>query len=156
MMKHMEIVALEFDYSKSIIAYAMKRNNFICAGDLLCYLFDNEMEIEEDAELEAIEEEKLAKQLANVSLSEKMKPLSQNVSLPEKMKPLSQKGAVYDETKHLLHLRHCHICNDRPRQIVNLPCCHFSMCIQCDKYTRYCPLSDCGTFIDDSIQTFLA
>ena len=121
-------VAVEFGYASSVVSLALTKQDFSCAGDLIDYL---EL-YEEDLHKEDMEKN------AKESGADHEKILT-----------------LREETELLYRSALCLRCRKRPRTIIILPCGHFSLCSNCEKWCRYCPVLDCNSYIMSAITTFM-
>ena len=60
------------------------------------------------------------------------------------------------ETELLYRSMLCLRCRVMPRTVVLLPCAHFCLCSTCEQLCRYCPVSDCNSYYDTTIKTYMS
>ena len=139
-------IAVEFGFDEKIVKRALAKYKFKSAGDFVDYLEMNEDEFAVDEEVDeepAPGEEEIA--IVTPPDEEKVAPTA--TAQPNK--------TLREETEALYRRSQCLNCFDRKRCVVTLPCSHFTICDQCQKRVKKCPLSDCGETIECSITTYL-
>ena len=139
-------IALELGFDEKIVKRALKKYKFKCSGDFVEYLelHEDEFAAEEREEEEASPE---AGKIASKEGIVKTEDPPAATSTPQK--------TLREETEDLYHRSMCLNCFSRKRSIVTLPCSHFTLCGQCEKWIKKCPRRDCGEKIELSISTFM-
>lgn len=131
-------VALEFNYPSSKILKALKTHKFQNAGDLVGYLYEH---IDSDSD----EDDKDLTSDSNIT-----------AAITDELNNVNLNLTLMQETSMLLSGSLCINCRLDKREILCLPCCHFSLCRKCRKTVVKCPWKDCDESILDTIPVFLA
>ena len=121
------VVAIEFGYEEEIINHIVQEKSFKDAGSLVDYLY--QLSIEDDFR-------KVKENISNVKI--------------RKQKAINDK--LMKETEKLYLSSKCVHCRQNDRNIVCLPCSHFSLCKVCTSFIRHCPR--CKTFISETIMVY--
>ena len=128
-------IAIELGYNAALVKKVLARQSFKRASDLIDCLWEEEL-LEETVE-ETVEDERKIPSAPPLPLEEKLCNLLEETSL------------LYYQSK-------CLRCKERERNIVLIPCGHFSLCTSCVSRTALCPKEDCRVEIEDKIVAFLA
>ena len=121
-------IAIELGYNAALVKKVLTRQSFKRAGDLIDCLWEEEL-LEETVE-ETVEDERKIPSAPPLPSEEKLCNL-------------------LEETSLLYHQSKCLRCKERDRNVVLLPCYHFSLCRSCVSRTALCPKKDCRQEIED-------
>ena len=145
--------ALELGYPAHRIAIAMKRHSFRSAGALVEYLWDHIMEEEEeDVEMGAIPSAPPPPAVFDDDVSK----LTRSVSGLKLKSSSDLANELLKETQHLHVMVHCLTCRLEKRNVLLLPCCHLSICSNCVKHVKSCPMKDCKQLIENTFVVYQA
>lgn len=126
------LIACELGYEKEVVQFILREKTFQNAGSFLEYLCELELKDNFDDIKEKIRQEK-----------------EQEVKEPE-----NQRQDLQKETLSLYLRSKCLKCKTNTRNIVCLPCSHYSLCKPCSSFLNHCPM--CNSFISETIIVFLA
>ena len=149
-------VARELEYPDYLINHALDSFEFKDAGSLVDYLYVQDLSLDDEERAELQEEE-----LMRLSMElEKMKMKVEEVEEEEKAKEeargnSSSSSTLRQETAILYNQSLCLVCGRKQRCFICLPCCHFTLCADCERRTYRCPHSNCDEVITSTIKTFI-
>ena len=138
-------VAVEFGFPEAIVRRILYKNRFKDAGTFIEYL---EVYMEE---LKAKTDEEVEKQ----ETAPPLQPTAPPPPPPPSPSPPSSKLSLREETELLYRQSTCLVCLKNSRTFVTLPCCHFTLCSQCEPSARKCPLQSCQEKIGAAIKTYM-
>ena len=139
-MNNQRTVALEFGYDGQLVDYVLRQRHFDNAGELVDHLY----------QLTLTEGKKVLEE----RVSEDKKAREQQVLEDAKEREKKAIEELREETR-LLHINtKCLSCWKANRNVVCLPCSHFSMCNACATTAIVCPR--CNEGISRMIETFLS
>lgn len=128
------VVATEFGYAEEIVNYVVREKTFSDAGSLVDYLY--QVSIEDDfREIKA--------KISNMKMREEARRKCEQKMINEKL--MKETCKLYISSK-------CIRCRKNNRNIVCLPCAHFSLCKLCAGSTTLCPR--CKTFINETVTVY--
>lgn len=120
-------IAIEFGFPTKYIQQALDNHKFEDAASFIDFLETHEKEFNTD-EVQVIPPEMTVKRQSSLLI----------------------------ETLNLYRQSKCLVCMKKERCFVTLPCCHFSLCENCEPITKLCPYPNCRQSIECSIKTYLA
>ena len=151
-------VARELEYPDYLINHALDSFEFKDAGSLVDYLYVQDLSLDDEERAELQEEE-----LMRLSMElEKIKMKVEEVEEEEKEEKAkaeaignSSSSTLRQETAILYNRSLCLVCGRKQRCFICLPCCHFTLCADCERRISRCPLSNCDEVITSTIKTFI-
>ena len=137
-------VAIEFGFPEKIVRRILQKIKFKDAGTFIEYLETHMEELKANAK----SDEEVEKQ-------ETIKQATTPPPLQPTAPPPTSTLSLREETELLYRQSKCLVCRKNMRTFVSLPCCHFSLCSQCEPSARKCPLQSCQEKIDAVIKTYM-
>lgn len=129
-------VAIEFGYDEEIVNYVAHEKTFNDAGSLVDYLC--QLSIEDDFR-------EIREKISNMKMREEARRKHERKFINDEL---------VKETYKLYMSSKCKRCREKNRNIVCLPCSHFSLCKLCAQISKHCPC--CEDLIKETITVYLS